>query len=264
MLSIEDLKTQQQLLADLRASGDPAAAMRADALQGQYYREQMGLLSEDVYESARGEGQPPAGWVRASENLPMLRQQMPQLAGMPDDAIRDMLKPKDSGFRAEIYMPDPAILGPGYKPTTAFKGSNGEVLQADGSRRETGQEDFGANNFPQTIGQETDYYDRAMRSARELKRHGADVDYADCSPALSLESGCLVVRRCRYDIPRRYKLWRRPHERLSESARNAAAIKLEAQHLNTSKHLAMLLGGDVVHIHRRLRDGGRRGSRCAA
>ncbi len=67
MRSIEDLKVQQQLLADLRASGDPAAAARADALQEQHYREQMGLLSEDVYESARGEGQPPTGWVRQRE-----------------------------------------------------------------------------------------------------------------------------------------------------------------------------------------------------
>ena len=87
MRSIEDLKAQQQLLADLRASGDPAAARRADALQGQYYREQMGLLSEDVYESAQGKGQPPAGWIRASENSPMLRQQMPQLSGMSGYAV---------------------------------------------------------------------------------------------------------------------------------------------------------------------------------
>jgi hypothetical protein len=110
----------------------------------------------------------PAGWVRASENLPTLRQQMPELAGIDDQTLREYLQPKNSGFRAEIYLPDPAILGPGYKPTTAFKGSNGEVLQADGTRRETGPEDFGANNFPQAIGQKTDYYDRAMRLATTL------------------------------------------------------------------------------------------------
>lgn len=193
MLSIEGLKAQQQLLADLRASGDPAAATRADALQGQYYREQMGLLSEDVYASARGEGEPPAGWVRASENLPMLRQQMPQLAGIGNEQLLEYLKPADSGFRAEIYLPDPAILGPGYKPTTTFKGSNGEVLQADGTRRETGPEDFGANNFPQAIGQKTDYYDRAMELAATLKDSGASVDYAGHSLGGGLASAAVAV-----------------------------------------------------------------------
>ena len=193
MRSIEDLKVQQQLLADLRASGDPAAAARADALQEQHYREQMGLLSEDVYESARGEGQPPTGWVRASENLGMLRQQMPQLADMDDKTLTNMLKPGDSGFRAEIYLPDPAILGPGYKPTTTFKGSNGEVLQADGTRRETGPEDFGANNFPQAIGQKTDYYNRAMELAQEFVNRGVDVDYAGHSLGGGLASAAVAI-----------------------------------------------------------------------
>ena len=193
MRSIEDLKAQQQLLADLRANGDPAASARADALQGQYYREQMGLLSEDVYESARGEGQPPAGWVRASENLPMLRQQMPQLADMDDKTLTSMLKPGDSGFRAEIYLPDPAILGPGYKPTTTFKGSNGEVREADGTLRATNAEDFGANNFPQAIGLKTDYYDRTMRLAATLKDNGASVDYAGHSLGGGMAAAAIAV-----------------------------------------------------------------------
>ena len=193
MRTIEDVKDQQQLIADLRASSDPAAAARADALQGQYYREQMGLLSEDVDESARGEGQPPAGWVRASEHLPMLRQEMPELTDVSDTRLREMLKPRESGFRAEIYLPDPAILGPGYKPTAVFKGSNGEVLQADGTRRETGPEDFGANNFPQAIGQKTDYYDRAMELADTLRDLGARVDYAGHSLGGGLASAAVAV-----------------------------------------------------------------------
>ncbi len=46
------------------------------------------------------------GWVRGSENLDLLRQHMPELADVDDKALLNMLKPNDSGFRAEIYLPD--------------------------------------------------------------------------------------------------------------------------------------------------------------
>ena len=42
--------------------------------------------------------------------------------------------------------------------------------------RDTTKEDFLANNFPQSVGLETDYYDRAMRLAKELKAHGLDFE----------------------------------------------------------------------------------------
>lgn len=193
MRTEKDLQSQQQLLADLRTSSDSHAAALAHTLQERYYHEQMGMLSEDVYESARGEGEAPLGWVRASENLALLRQQVPELAEVPDMRLREMLKPRQSGFRAEIYLPDPAVLGPGYKPTVVFKGSNGEVLQVDGTRRETGPEDFGANNFPQAIGLKTDYYDRAMRLAATLKELGISADYAGHSLAGGMASAAVAV-----------------------------------------------------------------------
>ncbi len=61
MSSNEALNAQRQLLADLRASGDPAAAAQAQALQDQYYNVQMGEVASDVYAAARADGQPPAG-----------------------------------------------------------------------------------------------------------------------------------------------------------------------------------------------------------
>jgi len=188
-----EMQAQRQLIVDLRASGQPDAHAQADALQARHYDEQMGLVSEDVYAAARGGGEPPVGWMRGSENLDLLRQHMPELAGIDDKTLLNMLKPNESGFRAEIYLPDPVVLGPGYKPTVVFKGSNGDVLQADGSRRETGPEDFGANNFPQAIGLKTDYYDRAMRLANTLKMYGVSVDYAGHSLGGGLASAAVAV-----------------------------------------------------------------------
>ena len=62
------------------------------------------------------------------------------------------------------------MLGPGYQPVLAFKGSAGEVRQVDGRLRDTTGEDFAANNFPQSVGLKTDYYDRAMDLAVTLTK----------------------------------------------------------------------------------------------
>lgn len=193
MSSNETLNAQRQLLADLRASGDPAASAQAQALQEQYYNVQMGEVSSDVYAAAHGEGQPPAGWLRGSENLALLRQHMPQLAGMSNERLLEYFKPNDSGFRAEIYLPDPAVLGPGYQPTVVFKGSRGTVREADGGLRDTSLEDFGANNLPQSIGQKTDYYDRAMDLATTLKKLGIRAHYAGHSLGGGMVSAAVAV-----------------------------------------------------------------------
>src|SRR5690606_27752573 len=75
-----------------------------------------------------------------------------------------------------LYLPDPELLGPGFKPTLVFKGSGGEVVDSDGKRRNTAAEDFLGNNFPQSMGMQTDYYDRAMNLALRFKRGGLDFD----------------------------------------------------------------------------------------
>ena len=134
------------------------------------------MLSHDVYDSARQAGDPPPGWVRATADLDALRAALPGLQ-MKDDDLRDLLAPEKSGFRAEIYLPDPDVLGPGYKPTIVFKGSKGEVME-NGALRETVLEDFLGNNLPQSLGLQTDYYDRAMRLAVALRRQGVEFDLA--------------------------------------------------------------------------------------
>lgn len=197
--SAQELKARQDLLFQLRGSGDPAAIVRADELQRTYHDDNMAALAKDTYWSAMGdhaprEGRnPPAGWIRASENLDQLREAAPKLAHLTDKQLLDQLKPDDSGFRAEIYLPIPEILGPGYKPVIVPKGSAGEVVGPDGKLRPTGAEDFVANNFPQSIGLKTDYYERAMRLSMSMQVYGLDAEYAGHSLGGGMASAMSAV-----------------------------------------------------------------------
>ncbi|QHG88416.1 MULTISPECIES: peptidoglycan-binding domain-containing protein [Xanthomonas] len=191
MSTLANHQHQHTVLEQLRASSDPQTRQHAEKLQPLYHDREMAGLADDVYDSAKGEGQPSAGWVRASEHLDKLREYAPQL-NMTDDQIRDLLKPDSSGFRAEIYLPDPAVLGPGYKPTLAYKGSAGEVLTPDGLRP-TGSEDFVANNFPQSVGLKTDYYDRAMSLAYQLSRAHLDFEITGHSLGGGMASAAAAV-----------------------------------------------------------------------
>ncbi|MGO1071099.1 hypothetical protein [Lysobacter sp. CA199] len=178
-----ELKERQVFLQTLRASGDPAAVARANEMDGLFHDDNMAVLAKDVYFSAMDEGaeedqqKAPPGWTRASENLELLRKRMPKLADVSDERLLDLLKPEDSGFRAEIYLPDASALGPDQKPVVVVKGSAGKVM-ADGSLRDTTNEDFLANNFPQSVGMQTDYYDRGMRLGTLLKQRGIEVEFA--------------------------------------------------------------------------------------
>ena len=60
-------KEQLALIEQLRAIDDPSARVAADELQDIYHAREMAALSADVYDAARGEGDPPNGWLRASE-----------------------------------------------------------------------------------------------------------------------------------------------------------------------------------------------------
>ena len=161
----EDRERQAQLLADLRAAG---RTTEADQLSVNYHGLQMAGLAQDAYRAAAGTGEPPPGWTRASEPPEQLQALAP---GLSREQINEMLRPEGSGFRAEIYLPDPAILGPDARPVFAVKGSTGPIVDpaAPGGMRESGAEDYLANNIPQGLGQRADYYDRAMDAARLLQ-----------------------------------------------------------------------------------------------
>lgn len=182
MSTVQELRERQELLRDLRETGDSRAIAQADALQKTWHDEQMSMLADDVYDSAMHKGMPPPGWVRLSELLDDRHKELrdrlvPELSDISGKVLRDRLQPDESGFRAEIYIPDPSILGPGYQPTVVPKGSAGQVMTSKGLR-DTTIEDFGGNNGPQAIGLKTDYYDRAMRLATYIQRSGLDVEYA--------------------------------------------------------------------------------------
>lgn len=152
------LREQNELILRLRQDGRDDVA---DRLEETYHAREMSRLAADVYGSAKHEGLPPLGWHRASLDPEALRAAGVDLS---DQEIRGLLQPRHSGFRAEIYVPDKAILGDNTRPVVVYKGSTGEIIDpsAPSGRRESGGEDF-LNNGQQAIGMRSDYYDRAMR-----------------------------------------------------------------------------------------------------
>jgi hypothetical protein len=171
----EQIAAQQQRIADLRAVGTPEALALADQLQKDYHARELGNLASDVYhwESAAAHAQAPVGWTRASESPEVLARY-----GLTQADLR----PDASGFRAEIYVPDPAILGPDAKPVLSFKGTTA-----------SSPEDW-ANNFTQGTGGQTDYYDRAMRIATQVNNAtGGEVEFTGHSLGGGLASAASAV-----------------------------------------------------------------------
>jgi len=182
---------RQRLLEALRSSGLNDATDEADRIEAAYHAQEMAGLSHDGYDAAKGAGEPPSGWMRVSATPALLREMLPGLQ-LDDGHILDLLHPEKSGFRAEIYVPDPAVIGRGFKPTLVFKGSRGHVLE-NGELRDTSLEDFVGNNLPQSIGLETDYYTRSMALAEMLKRAGLDFDITGHSLGGGMASAASAV-----------------------------------------------------------------------
>lgn len=189
-----ELELEQARLQRLRERGDPASLHRADRLDKAYHASQMDALAQDVYHVAAGEHDkpPPQGWTRLSEHSELMAKYAAELQMSPRKLL-ETLHPDRSGFRAEIYLPDAALQQAGFKPTLALKGSAGTVIGPDGQPRDTTAEDFGANNFPQSIGLETDYYDRAMSLGKELKDSRIDFESTGHSLAGGMAAAVAAV-----------------------------------------------------------------------
>jgi hypothetical protein len=153
----EEMVRQAALLTRAAESGDPGVLAQAKQLKTDYHARDMAALADDVYDAADGKkakDQPPVGYIRASANPDALR-----AAGInwSKEQVEEYLQPKDSGFRAEIYLPDPAILGKDAKPVLVFKGTDSDK-----------NEDW-LNNARQGAGMQSDYYDRAMKLGLAVK-----------------------------------------------------------------------------------------------
>jgi hypothetical protein len=154
----EEMVRQAALLTRAAESGDPSLLAQAKQLKTDYHARDMAALADDVYDAADGKkakDQPHVGYIRASANPEALR-----AVGIhwSKEQVEEYLQPSDSGFRAEIYLPDPAILGKDAKPVLVFKGTDSDK-----------NEDW-LNNARQGAGMQSDYYDRAMELALAVKQ----------------------------------------------------------------------------------------------
>ncbi|MGY6518240.1 MAG: hypothetical protein ACXIUZ_05955 [Lysobacteraceae bacterium] len=143
----EGMALVQALRERAEAAGDVRMSELADQLEQAYRGRDMAALAADVYQPGGPGSTAPDGWIRASADPDTL-------AGMGLTA--EAFAPTDTGFRAELYLPDPAVQGPDAVPVLAFKGTEF-----------TSMEDW-ANNFLQGTGNQADYYTRAMTLAREV------------------------------------------------------------------------------------------------
>ena len=160
----QEIVQQNILLERAMATGDVHVLAQAKQLKADYHARDMAALSDDVYEAADGkhakiQTEPPVGYIRVSANPEALRSSG---VNWTDKEITEYLQPNASGFRAEIYLPDPAILGKDAKPVLCFKGTDSDK-----------NEDW-LNNARQGAGMQSDYYDRAMTVALRLKKDFGD------------------------------------------------------------------------------------------
>lgn len=151
-------------------------------------------LAADTYPAAAGVGQPPAGWLRASENLDLLRQTVPAFEKLSDADLKKLFEPKGIGARAELYLPDPALQPPGSKPVLAFKGTGGLIREenAPGGNRESATEDW-VNNVIQGTGGRSPDYDYAMSTAVRLREAGLTFDITGHSKGGGMASAAAEV-----------------------------------------------------------------------
>lgn len=175
-----DLRSQRQLIdqaeAKAQQTGNPELKATADRLRSEYDALQKSKLAADVYHFDNIEGaKPPVGWTRASS---LSDAQLAQYG-----LSRADLNPGQdaTGFRAELYLPDKSVFGADARPVLAFRGSTSDLR------------DWMANG-KQGLGQQTDYYDRAMSAAMKLNAAtGGDFEITGHSLGGGLASAASAV-----------------------------------------------------------------------
>ena len=165
----ETEQAQMDALAARAQGGGPGAAVASAELERRaegYHAREMHRLASDVYGVDTGfrneDGTriaAPEGWTRAvgvDVSTPEGRAAANERLAPYGLTVADLNPQGDNGFRAELYLPDRAVLGEGAVPVLSFKGTT-----------PTSAEDW-ATNLAQGVGAETEYYNRAMIAADRL------------------------------------------------------------------------------------------------
>lgn len=126
---------------------DGALWQQTQDLQTLYHDREVLTLSR----SLGADDDVPEGWHRASDA---------ELAqyGLSDD----QLHPQDSGFNAELFIPDPQVFGADAAPVLQFEGTDFGDL-----------EDVNAD-VAQALGNDEAYYNQALDIASSVAEHGGD------------------------------------------------------------------------------------------
>ena len=161
-------QAQMDALAARAAGGDAVAEAELSRRAEGYHAREMHRLASDVYNvdtGYRGEDgariAAPEGWTRAAGadlDDPAIRAAAEARLAAYGLTVADLNPEGQNGFRAELYIPDRAVLGEGAQPVLSFKGTT-----------PTRAEDW-ATNLAQGVGAETEYYNRAMIAADRLNR----------------------------------------------------------------------------------------------
>ncbi len=149
---LDTIAQRQELLAEAYSeadrTGDSSLREQADGLAKLYHDQDMLALANDSYHHTSSVcSTAPTGYTRASES--------PEVLARYNLTEAD-LAPQGSGFRAELYLPDPAVFGADAQPVLSFKGTD-----------VTNPNDW-ANNFTQGVGKPTEFYNRAMDLAMQV------------------------------------------------------------------------------------------------
>lgn len=166
-------KEREGLIAQCKASADPAKQQAAERLERDMVGVERARLSKHVYDQYDPTKQPPptppTGYLIPSEGeLKKLRVNATDLA------------PKDFSFRAQIYKVDPEVGPIPPQCITAFRGTSV-------------REDWTQVNIPQGLGRETKSHNAAMNLAQTMAKSGASTEFTGHSLGGGLASAAAVV-----------------------------------------------------------------------
>jgi hypothetical protein len=92
MTRMDELVQRRAWREYLQALNTPEALADLERVRSMHHAVESSRLGQDVYASAAGEGQSPLGWRRGSEDLEFLRRQIPELAHLSNQVLRQRCK----------------------------------------------------------------------------------------------------------------------------------------------------------------------------